>query len=137
MAWLLIPVLGVVLAAWIGGGNLGGASGWVADGAAADTFWNSSIVDIPGGALFAVHCHGRMAYEVQLGETSPAHNPCLRPTTHGSSLSIERLGDLPGVSSLYRYSVNGGSWTYYVVDRGWSWPPGIPHPAGWPEPPSP
>jgi hypothetical protein len=130
VAWLLIPLLGIVLAGWVTGGKLGGVSGWVVDGAGADTHWNMSVVDLPGAAVEEVHCNGKMRYDVELGETGPAHNPCERLAPGSRSLSIAYVVDVAGGGGLYRYSINGGPWIYYVGNRSWSWPPGIQAPPG-------
>jgi hypothetical protein len=122
--------MSILLVGWVGEGQFGGGSGWVSDGASADTYWSSSILDTPVAALFANHCHGRVGYEIQFGATGPPHNPCLQITRPGGSLSIEYVVDLPEGGGLWRYSVNGGPWTYYVGNRTWAWPPGLPTPAG-------
>jgi len=135
ITWVLIPVVVLALAFWASGGRLGGVSGWVGDGAAAATFWTSPIVDVPGAEVFSVHCYGKMRYEVQLFVTAPSRTTC-RPQAAtgrrggGGSLSIDRVAGLPGGQAIYRYSVNGGPWMYYVGKETWAWPPGIGPPPG-------
>lgn len=89
---------------------------WSPDGAKADTFWDSSVVDLPGFSITAVHCRGQVHYDVQLGATGPSHsNPCYAAMglySQGSEdYGVYML--LPGgQSAVYRDSKNYGPWTY-------------------------
>jgi hypothetical protein len=101
------------------GAALHSSPGWISDGAAPDTFWDSAIVDLPGFSVFTVHCHGQMRLDFQVGATGPSHNnPCYAAmgvyTGEGEEFGVYMLvGD---DKALYRRSVNSGPWTYYVSD---------------------
>jgi hypothetical protein len=95
--------------------NVGGGS----DGAAHDTFWDTPVFDIPGASMYAVHCHGQMRYEVQLGAVGPSHNnPCyagLGLYSHTAGEQIDSYMLLPfGDKVLYRCSTTYGPWIYYI-----------------------
>jgi len=137
VAWVLIPVLALVVVGWVSGGHFGGATGWVVDGAAADTHWDAAVVDLPGVAIGEVHCHGKMRYVVQLGDAGPVDNPCERRGPGNHTMSMNYVMDLPGGKGLFRYRVDSGPWRYFASDRSNGWPPGIPTPPGWPYQPSP
>jgi hypothetical protein len=134
-AWILIPVV-LVSAGWVNGGKLGGVWGSVPDGDAPNTFYTSTIMDGPGAAMFVVHCHGRMSFDVQLGETTPARNPCygVGPPLHGSQIYLDFVTVTPWGGFLNRYSVNRGPWKYYLSDHYLGWPTDAP---GWPHNPMP
>jgi hypothetical protein len=91
---------------------------WFPDGANAGTFWDAQIVDLPGLSVYAVHCHGRMRADLQLGATGPFHNnPCYgamgmyREGSDDSGIYMMLPG---GNSAIYRESVNYGPWTYSI-----------------------
>jgi hypothetical protein len=94
--------------------------GWIPDGASADTFWDSSIVDAPGFSVTTVHCHGQMRVNLQMGATGPAHdNPCYAAmgVYEGQSDQLDAYMFVPFVGkALYRHSANEGPWTYYFGD---------------------
>ena len=82
---VLVPLTGLTLTLCAGITNAYGTGtqlqanvgGWLPDGAKGDTFWDASVIDVPGFSAYAVHCHGRMRVELQLGATGPSHsNPC-------------------------------------------------------------
>lgn len=97
--------------------NIGG---WRPDGADTATFWDSPLLDVPGLSVTAVHCHGRMDLNLQLGATGPAHgNPCYAAlgVYSGESEELDAYALVPLVGKvLYRHSVNEGPWTYYFGD---------------------
>jgi len=122
---VLAPALGVTLIlsagmtnAYGSGTQLHANAGWIPDGAAADTFWDSPFIDIPGLSVYAVHCHGQMRPDIQLGATGPPHsNPCYASMGMygGSSDQFGVYMMLPGGNNaIYRSSVNYGPWTYYT-----------------------
>ncbi len=88
------------------------------DGAAADTFWDGPIVDMPGLSLVSVHCHGRVHYDLQYGSTGPAHsNACYASLgMYGpGSTELDSYVFLPGTNNvLYRCSAGYGPWIYYL-----------------------
>lgn len=89
-----------------------------ADGAAPNTFWDTSLVDVPSLSLTAVHCHGSVTYELQAGATGPLHgNACLAAigAFEGgrSSWGVYRI--LPGNRAVYRISQNDGPWRYCIA----------------------
>lgn len=90
------------------------------DGADTATFWDSPLLDAPGLSVTAVHCHGRMDLNFQLGATVPAHgNPCYAALGMYSQASeeLDVYLAVPFVSkALYRHSVDEGPWTYYFGD---------------------
>jgi hypothetical protein len=94
--------------------------GWSSDGADASTFWDSQMIDLPGVSLTAVHCHGKMRYDVQLGATGPDHhNPCYAAmnkynTNGGGSSEIDTYMTLLGNQALYRISTNDQPWRYCI-----------------------
>jgi len=116
----LLAILGAGVTNSYGtGAALRPSPGWIPDGAAPDTFWDSAIVDLPGVSVFTVHCHGQMRLDFQLGATGPSHkNPCYAAmnmdTGQGEEFGVYlMLGD---DKALYRRSVNDGPWSYYVGD---------------------
>ena len=85
------------------------------DGAASDTFWDTAPVDIPGMTLTAVHCHGSVTYELQLGATGPSHeNACYAALGlyDGGSSQWGVYTMLPGNQAVYRISEDFGPWRY-------------------------
>jgi hypothetical protein len=82
--------------------------GSVPDGAAADTFWDSQLVDVPGVSVTGVHCHGSVKYELQMGATGPAHdNSCYAAMGLYSGSSGSQWGvyiTLPDDRAVYRIS---------------------------------
>jgi len=91
--------------------------GWISDGAAPDTFWDSPIVDLPGFSVYTVHCHGQMRLDVQVGTTGPAHNnPCYAAmgVYSGQSEELDTYLMLGDGKALYRRSVDSGPWQYFV-----------------------
>src|SRR5450759_4303768 len=64
--------------------------GWYPDGAAADTFWDSPLVDVPGVSLTGVHCHGSVQYELN---ATVAMNPRERNTRNINQRAVpKRVG---------------------------------------------
>jgi hypothetical protein len=123
---VLVPTVVVLLTLSAGMTNAYGSGahvkasvgGWIPDGAAADTFWDSPFIDVPGLSVYAVHCHGRWRPDFQLGATGPAHNnPCYAAMGMYSG-STENYGIymtlLDGKTAIYRSSVDDGPWTYYM-----------------------
>jgi hypothetical protein len=89
--------------------------GWFPDGAAADTFWDSPLVDVPGLSVAGVHCHGSVQYELQLGATGPSHdNPCYAAMGMYSGNGAEWgvYIKLPGDNAVYRISEDYQPWRY-------------------------
>ena len=125
---IVIPLGGIALISTAGVTNVYGTGaqvqtnvvGWLPDGAQSDTFWDSAVVDVPGLSLYAVHCHGQMRFDFQLGATGPFHNnPCYRAMGlySGSSSQSELVMMFPGGSqAIYRESVGYGPWTYVIGD---------------------
>ena len=114
------------------GAALDTGPGWISDGAAPDTFWDSAIVDWPGMSLYTVHCHGQMRLDLQVGATGPAHNnPCYAAMGEysGQGEDLDAYAMLGGGKVLWRHSVNGGPWSYYVGDEIYDTGPG-PLPSG-------
>jgi hypothetical protein len=123
---VVVPALGVVLILSAGMTNVYGSGahvkasvgGWIPDGAAADTFWDAPLIDVPGLSVYAVHCHGQWRPDLQLGATSPPHtNPCYAAmgeySNGGEQWDLFMM--LPdGNNAIYRSSVNHGPWHYYV-----------------------
>lgn len=104
---------------------------WFPDGAASDTFWDASIIDLPGVSVYAVHCHGQVRAELQLGATGPSHgNPCYAAMgmySEGSEQSGVYWMLPGGNTAIYRGSVNYGPWTYSIGNViYYSSPPGSP-----------
>ena len=76
---LAMPVAGLTDAFGTAGRLQATLGGWSPDGAAHDTFWDSPVFDIPGLSVTAVHCHGYVRQDLQLGATGPpAQQPVLR-----------------------------------------------------------
>jgi hypothetical protein len=91
------------------------APGRFPDFAAGDTFWDSQLVDVPGASVTAVHCHGSVQFEVQLGATGPSHdNACYAAmglySGNGSQWGVYIY--LPGDKAVYRISDNYQPWRY-------------------------
>jgi hypothetical protein len=85
------------------------------DFAAPDTFWDSPLVDVPGVSVTAVHCHGSVQYELQVGATGPSHsNACYAAmgvySGNGSEWGV--YIHLPGDKAVYRISENHHPWRY-------------------------
>lgn len=85
------------------------------DGAAADSFWDSPLVDLPGASVTGVHCHGSVKLELQLGATGPTHdNPCYAAMGlyrgNGSQWGVYIT--LPGDRAVYRISEDYQPWRY-------------------------
>ena len=104
---------------------------WFADGAKADTFWDASIIDWPGFSVYAVHCHGQVRADIQLGATGPSHgNPCYASMGmySGGGEQSDLYVMLPGGNTaIYRDSVDYGPWTYSTRSViYYSSPPGSP-----------
>lgn len=91
--------------------------GWTPDGAARDTFWDMTWIDVPGVSVTAVHCHGNVTYELLLGATGPSHmNPCYAAMglySTGGWQSDTYL-TLPNGQAVYRVSTDYGPWRYCV-----------------------
>jgi hypothetical protein len=128
LALASVLIAGTAIGAASGFNFESGPFGWQSDGAGRDTFWDSSMVDVPGLSLYQVHCHGMMRLDFQIGATGPEHsNPCyaaMRPNS-GSRVGgqKETLMTLPGgTTAIYRQSVNDGPWSYSIGDIN-DWPP--------------
>jgi hypothetical protein len=117
----LVVLLGAGLTKSYGtGASLDTSPGWISDGAAPDTFWDSAIVDWPGMSLYTVRCHGQMRLEFQTGATGPDHgNPCYAAMgeDRGQSEELDAYATLGGGKVLWRHSVDGGPSDYYVGDE--------------------
>jgi len=89
------------------------------DGAAADTFWDSQLVDVPGVSLTGVHCHGSVKYELEVGATGPSHdNSCYAAMGLYSGGSGTQWGvyiTLPGDRAVYRISEDYHPWRYCIA----------------------
>lgn len=94
------------------------APGSLPDGAAADTFWDSQLVDVPGVSVTGVHCHGSVKYELQVGATGPSHdNPCYAAMGQNSGNGTQWgvYITLPGDRAVYRISEKYQPWRYCVA----------------------
>jgi hypothetical protein len=96
---------------------------WSPDGAKADTFWDTGMVDVPGLSLYAVHCHGYVRYDLQAGATGPQHhNPCdaamIPPGSDMIQSAVyEAYFTFPlGNKTVYRCTVKDGPWIYFIGD---------------------
>lgn len=88
------------------------------DGAAADTFWDSSVIDVPGASVTAIHCHGMVQFELQLGATGPSHENRCYAAMGLYSGDGEQGGVyiyLPGDKAVYRVSENYQPWQYCIA----------------------
>ena len=95
--------------------NVGGA---MPDGAAHGTFWDAQVVDVPGLTVTAVHCHGAVQYELQIGATTPStENACNAEmgSYAGESSQGGVYAMLPGDRAVYRISENYGPWRYCIA----------------------
>ncbi len=136
--WIVTAVVVAVLAAFVVTGvtdafgtgaqlraNLGGT---LPDGAANDTFWDANLVDIPGLSITAVHCHGRVQFELQALATGPIRdNACYAAmgAYKGEESSWGVYVLIPGNRAVYRLSNDFGSWRYCIGDLvGGNLPPG-------------
>jgi len=89
--------------------------GSLPDGAAAATFWDSPLVDLPGVSVTGVHCHGSVKLELQVGATGPSHdNPCYAAMGlySGNSMEWGVYINLPGDRAVYRISEDYQPWRY-------------------------
>jgi hypothetical protein len=87
------------------------------DGAAADSFWDSQLVDVPGVAVTAVHCNGSVKFELQAGATGPSHdNPCYAAMGlySGNTSEWGVYITLPGNRAVYRISQDYQPWRYCI-----------------------
>ena len=87
------------------------------DGAAADTFWDSPLVDVPGVSVTGVHCHGSVQYEVQVGATGPSHeNACYAAMGlyKGNASQWGVYISIPGDKAVYRISEDYQPWRYCI-----------------------
>lgn len=127
--WVLLLIGAVAAATLVAGLTDGYGSGkqlaadiggWIPDGAKADTFWDSPVVDAPGFSVTTVHCHGQVRVNLQVGATGPAHNnPCYAAmgVYGGQSDELDAYMVVPFVGkAVYRHSVNEGPWAYYIGD---------------------
>jgi len=93
--------------------------GSFSDGAAADTFWDSALLDIPGVSVTSIHCHGMVQYELQLGATGPSHeNRCYAAMGLYSNGGEDQWGvymTLPGDKAVYRVSDGEQPWRYCIA----------------------
>jgi hypothetical protein len=116
-AWCLILAAGFSNTFGTGARAEAATGAWP-DGATADTFWDDPMMDAPGLSVTAIHCHGLVRYDVQLGSTAPALNPCkaafMPAGSSGSSTEAASVAFL-GLSQMERSSVNWGPWIYTVT----------------------
>jgi hypothetical protein len=84
------------------------------DGAAADTFWDSSLVDVPGVSVTGVHCHGSVQFALQVGATGPSDdNSCYAALgLYSGSESQWGVYISIGDKAVYRISDNYEPWRY-------------------------
>ena len=97
--------------------NLGGS---LSDGAAKDTFWDNNVIDVPGLTIAAVHCHGRVQYELQAGATGPvSDNACYAAmgSYQGDTSDWGTYLGLPGNHMVYRISQDYGPWRYCIGEN--------------------
>jgi hypothetical protein len=111
---VVVVVAGVTNAFGTGTQLQANVPGQFPDGAAANTFWDSQLVDVPGFSVTAVHCHGSVKFELQAGATGPSHdNPCY--AAMGQYSGNEQWGvyiTLPGDRAVYRISEDYQPWRY-------------------------
>jgi hypothetical protein len=116
---VVVLVAGVTDAFGTGTQVQANVGGWFPDGAAPDTFWDSSFVDVPGVSVTAVHCHSRVQLELQLGATGPSHdNPCYAAMGLYSNSGGSQWGvyiTLPQDTAVYRISEDYKPWRYCVA----------------------
>src|SRR5260370_21296638 len=115
---LALPVAGLTDAFGTAGQLQTKLGGWSPDGAAHDPFWDSTVFDIPGVSATAVHCHGKVRYDLQRGATGQSHsNPCYAAMgSYGNgSAQSETFMSLPGNRVVYRISQNYGPWRYCIA----------------------
>ena len=124
MALVAVAVFAGLIAAGVTDGFGSGArlrtnvGGPMPDGAAHDTFWDAPVVDVPGLTMTAVHCHGAVQYELQIGATAPpSDNACYAAmgSYRGGSLQWSVYAMLPGDRAVYRISENHGPWRYCIA----------------------
>lgn len=87
------------------------------DGAAAATFWDSPLVDLPGVSVTGVHCHGGVHYELQLGATGPTDDNSCYAAMGMYGNGSQQWGvyfTLPGDRAVYRISENYQPWRYCI-----------------------
>jgi hypothetical protein len=87
------------------------------DGAAADTFWDSQLVDVPGVSVTGAHCHGSVKFELQVGATGPSHdNSCYAAMGlySGNSMQWGVYITFPGDKAVYRISEAYQPWRYCI-----------------------
>jgi len=93
--------------------------GSFSDGATPDTFWDSALVDIPGVSVTAIHCHGKVQYELQVGATGPSHqNRCYAAMGLYSNGGGDQFGvymTIPGDRAVYRVSNGYQPWRYCIA----------------------
>jgi hypothetical protein len=114
---LALPVAGLSNAFGTGDELQTKLGGWSPDGAAGGTFWDSTVFEMPGISVTAVHCHGKVRHDLQLGATGPSHsNPCYAAMgSYGNgSAQSETYMSLPGNRAVYRISQNYGPWRYCI-----------------------
>jgi len=86
------------------------------DGAAADSFWDSPLIDVPGISVTGVHCHGSVKFELQVGATGPSDdNACYAAmgvySGNGSQWGVYiSIGD----KAVYRISEDYRPWRYCI-----------------------
>ena len=122
---IVLTAVAVVLAAGLTDGFGTGTQlranvpGSFSDGATADTFWDSALLDVPGASVTAVHCHGKVQYELQLGATGPSHeNRCYAAMGLYSNGGEDQWGvywTLPGDKAVYRISQDYQPWRYCIA----------------------
>jgi hypothetical protein len=115
---VVVLVAGVTNAFGTGTQLQANVPGSLPDGAAADSFWDSQLVDVPGFSVTAVHCHGSVKFELQAGATGPSHdNPCYAAMGlyGGNSSEWGVYITLPGNSAVYRMSEGYQPWRYCIA----------------------
>ena len=118
---MLALLCGGFLGGWYAGDRLQAALGARGspqpDGAAANTMWVSTYVDVPGVEVADLHCRGTVRLIVQLGETGP-DTSCREPQRFrpgSSTVALECDTYLPNGMVFRRVSVNGGPWRYELT----------------------
>ena len=124
LALVAVVVFAALIAAGVTDGFGSGAllrtnvGGPMPDGAAHGTFWDAQVVDVPGLTVTAVHCHGAVQYELQIGATAPSSdNACYAAmgSYAGESLQWGVYAMLPGDRAVYRISENYRPWRYCIA----------------------
>jgi len=106
----LIVLLGGFVGGWWASDQLTQAGRWRPDGAAPDTFWTHSNLDVPGLYVGDEHCHGQVRRLVEIGITGQAPNDACG---YRYSAYTDLL-DLPFGLAVVRRTNNGSAWRYGI-----------------------